>query len=79
MTVAIDKISVFMKNATNLASHFLFFIFNIQIEVRVEASKENTKINTIFKAIPPLPSLLLDINYFDVHPNLPAYRTKLRR
>jgi len=74
MTVAIDKISVFMKNATNLASHFLFFIFNNQIEISVETSKENTKImiNTTFKAIPPLPSLLLDSNYFDVLPNLPA-------
>lgn len=74
MTVAIDKISVFTKNATNLASHFLFFIFNNQIEVSVEKSKENTKrmINTTFKAIPPLSNLLLDINYYDVLPNLPA-------
>jgi len=79
MMVAIDKISVFKKNATNLASHFLFFIFNIQIEVRVETSKENTKImiNTIFMATPPLPSLILNINYFDVLPNLPAYSTNL--
>jgi hypothetical protein len=71
MTVAIDKISVFTKNATNLASHFLFFIFNNQIEVRVETSKENAKImiNTIFKTIPPLPILILDIDYFDILPN----------
>ena len=74
MTVAIDKISVFTKSATNLTSHFLFFIFNIQIEVSVETSKENTKImiNTTFNSIPPISTLLLDINYFDILPNIPA-------